>query len=204
MRRILLLSRWVLGFCGALAPMGAWAAPPIFLMGTQPTAATSQTAPDRPPTVGDLLRLQSQAQILALQVKIAKLKAELHKAHSAQGLPRGLLGKSPMTGPLGGPQVGLNRPRVRKVSGSLDRLVATIALPGHQTVRVRTGQTLPNGDLVTRITPHAVWVRPRHGQPHVLPWRAAASPSMGGYPGELGMTGGYPTSPYSGYAGGIP
>lgn len=201
---------WVrYGFCAMVAAatpaMGAQGAP--FVMAPAPTALAAdgpiiphaikpQTAtPSVPPSLGKLMHLQSEVDLLSLQLKIAKLRAAIAHAHNAPqgttkhaGFPRGL-----MNHPIG-PQGVQNTPRVRSITGNTGRLSAVIEMAGRQTLHVHVGQYITSHLRVTRITAHSVWVHGPHGS-YALPWRApAVSSGLGGIGSPYG-------SPYGAMAG---
>lgn len=181
-QRALQVGAVLAGVIGGCAPSWAHSA---FVMGAVPLSSSGSSAPDVP-TLRHLLHLQSDAQVLALQVKIAKLREALKTAgHPAA---EGASGPPGSQSPL---QKSLNQPRVRKVSGTPGHLVAVVELPGRQTIRVRVGQSLPGGERVIRVRPHTVMVRGPKGV-QVLPWRAAANTNtniMGGFGGAGGYGG---------------
>jgi type IV pilus biogenesis protein PilP len=113
--------------------------------------------------------LQANINLLELQVKEAKLRAELAGLNAPPVSPADpKISAAPIvtsTVPGAVPLPGSDMPVVESVRGSGDTLVATIVAPGGTTVPATVGTVLPNGWRVTAIDNFGVAVARPDGQP---------------------------------------
>ena len=124
-------------------------------------------------TLNTLMRLRAETVILKQDLKIAQLRAQIHKVRT----PVTLVGAGAL--PAGGRRLLL--PKIRSITGAGDRMEASLTNPDGSVQTVRNGSRLTTGGHVTRITSRAVWVALGRAPSQTLTW-IPESPSKDGGP----------------------
>lgn len=144
-----------------------WIGPPaivLLLLACPPAWATPHTSTRAPRggTLGTLMRLRNETVILKQDLKIAQLRAQIHKVRRPV-MPLGE-GALPTSG------VRLLLPQIRSITGAEDRMEASLTNPDGSVQTVRIGSRLTTGGYVTRITSSTVWVALGRAPAQALTW----------------------------------
>ena len=146
----------------------------LLLLAGPPAWATPRPATPAPrdDTLSALMRLRAETVILKQELKIAQLRAQIHKVRA----PVPLMGRG--AAPTGGATLLL--PKTRSVTGSRGHMEATLENPDGSVQTVRDGSRLADGGHVTRITSRTVWVALGRAPAQALAWIPESASRSGG------------------------
>ncbi|RCN55756.1 type IV pilus biogenesis protein PilP [Acidiferrobacter thiooxydans] len=146
----------------------------LLLLAGPPVWATPRAAAPAPrdDTLSALMRLRAETVILKQELKIAQLRAQIHKVRA----PVPLMGRG--AAPTGGATLLL--PKIRSVTGSRGHMEATLENPDGSVQTVRDGSRLADGGHVTRITSRTVWVALGRAPAQALAWIPESASRSGG------------------------
>ena len=159
-----------------------WSSQPaivILLLACPPAWATPHAGTPAPKdsTLSTLMRLRTETVILKQDLKIAQLRAQIHKVRA----PGALMGRGSI--PTG--RETLLLPKIRSITGIRDRMEASLTNPDGSVQTVRNGSRLTTGGHVTRITSRAVWVALGRAPAQALAWIPESASRENG---SMGMT----------------
>ncbi len=129
-------------------------------------------------TLSTLMRLRNETVILKQDLKIAQLRAQIHKVRA----PVALIGESVL--PTG--RETLLLPKIRSITGTRDRMEASLTNPDGSVQTVHTGSRLTDGGHVMRITSRTVWVALGRAPAQALAWIPESPSREGGPMGRMG------------------
>ena len=152
----------------------------ILLLACPPAWATPHagTSVPRDSTLSTLMRLRNETVILKQDLRIAQLRAQIHKVRRPV-MPLGG-GTLPTSG------VRLLLPKIRSITGAGNRMEASLTNPDGSVQTVHDGSVLTDGDHVTRITSRAVWVALGRTRAQALAWIPESPSREGGLMGRMG------------------
>ena len=159
-----------------------WSSQPaivILLLACSPAWATPHagTSVPRDSTLSTLMRLRNETVILKQDLRIAQLRAQIHKVRRpVMPLGGGVL---PTSG------VRLLLPKIRSITGTGNRMEASLTNPDGSVQTVRNGSRLTTGGHVTRITSRAVWVALGRAPAQALAWIPESASQSGGAMGAV-------------------
>ena len=159
-----------------------WSGPPaiVLLLLACPSAWAiphASTPALKDSTLSTLMRLRNETVILKQDLKIAQLRAQIHKVRA----PVALMGRGAL--PTG--RETLLLPKIRSITGTRDRMEASLTNPDGSVQTVRNGSRLTTGGHVTRITSRAVWVALGRAPAQALAWIPESASRENG---SMGMT----------------